>query len=247
MGKTKSKSKKTVVKKTNTRPALKAVQKSPPDPTQLAVREAATTSAQMKAQVELLKVDSQESAIQASRMLVQLKTATEQLTEKRKFFTAPLKEHIKRIEALFRPTLDLLINADQQLRGKLLNYQHTERARKNEEQAKLLKDAEKAQAKGDGETALALATEATQLDVVQRTQHVEDGSVQSKRVWTFEVEDLGKVPPEYFSLDEAKVRTALRAGFRDIPGLRIFQKEQLAVSRLASVEENGATFGDGGF
>lgn len=205
--------------------------------TELAVREVATTSASLKAQVELLKVETQDDALQASRMLVQLKTAAQQVEQKRKFLTGPLKEHVKRIEAMFRPTMDLLDEADQQLRTKLLTYQTVKVEKAREEQARLLEQAEQAQAAGNGNAALALATTATQLGITQRTQHVEDGSVQTKKVWTFEVEDLGKVPNEYFSLDETKVRAAIRAGVREVPGLRISQKEQLAVSMRAGAGE----------
>lgn len=209
---------------------IAAGQKVSSDPTQLAVREVASTSAMMKASVELLKVDSQESALDASRMLVSLKSARQQVEQKRKFLTGPLREHIKRIDAMFKPHADLLEEADQLLRTKLLGYQTQQAEKARTEQAKLLAEAEQAQAAGNGNAALALATTASQLGLSQSTQHVEDGSVQSKKVWTFEVEDLGKVPNEYFTLDETKVRAAIRAGVREVPGLRIFQKEQLAVS-----------------
>lgn len=43
--------------------------------------------------------------------------------------------------------------------------------------------------------------------------------------WDFEVEDLEKVPREYFILDPVKVRKAIRGGVRDIPGLSIYLKK----------------------
>lgn len=57
-----------------------------------------------------------------------------------------------------------------------------------------------------------------------------------KKVWTFEVEDLSKVPATMngfalLKLDETMVRTLIRAGIRDIPGIRIFQDERESASR----------------
>lgn len=45
--------------------------------------------------------------------------------------------------------------------------------------------------------------------------------------WTFEVTDPTLVPREYLVVDEGKIRTAMNAGTRDIPGVRFFQTESL--------------------
>lgn len=45
------------------------------------------------------------------------------------------------------------------------------------------------------------------------------------RTWVHEVEDLSLVPREYLMIDEAKVKEAIKAGTRIIPGIKIFQKE----------------------
>lgn len=43
--------------------------------------------------------------------------------------------------------------------------------------------------------------------------------------WAHEVEDISLVPREYLMIDEAKVKEAIKAGTRIIPGIKIFQKE----------------------
>jgi hypothetical protein len=54
------------------------------------------------------------------------------------------------------------------------------------------------------------------------------------RTWTFEVIDLDRVPREYMSLDVEVVREAItKHGVREIPGLRIFQSENLRVRGAA--------------
>ena len=54
-------------------------------------------------------------------------------------------------------------------------------------------------------------------------QHSTEGV---RNVWTFEVQNLAKVPREYLMLDEKKIRNAMRSGERSISGLMIYQKQQ---------------------
>jgi len=188
---------------------------------------------QLVAQAALLQVSTQEQAMEAGRMLVQLKTWKGQVEQKRQFFTRPLKEHVKRVEALFKPLIERLDEADAVIRGKVLNYRVESERLAREEQAKLMEQAQAAQASGNDEVALALATQASESNAGQKTMMLDEGSMQVKRVWDFEVEDYAAIPREFFSFDEKKVRLAIRAGQREIPGIRVFQKEQLAVSSSA--------------
>lgn len=48
-------------------------------------------------------------------------------------------------------------------------------------------------------------------------------------VWTFEVLDEAEVPVEFKSVDSSKVNLAIKAGLRDIPGLRIFSQARVTV------------------
>jgi hypothetical protein len=49
------------------------------------------------------------------------------------------------------------------------------------------------------------------------------------KVWTFEITDETLVPRAYLCLDEKKIREAVTAGTRDIPGVRIFQDSKLSI------------------
>ena len=46
----------------------------------------------------------------------------------------------------------------------------------------------------------------------------------SSSSWEFEIEDINKVPREYLTLDEKKVKDDLKMGIRNIPGLKIYEK-----------------------
>ena len=67
--------------------------------------------------------------------------------------------------------------------------------------------------------------------VVQEAPKVtrtESGSAAfSKKPWIFEVTDEAKVPREFLSVDEKKIRDAVRMGVREIPGVNIHQDNQI--------------------
>lgn len=47
--------------------------------------------------------------------------------------------------------------------------------------------------------------------------------------WTFEITDISQVPREFLQVDEKKVKEAITAGTRSIPGVRIYQDESITL------------------
>lgn len=65
--------------------------------------------------------------------------------------------------------------------------------------------------------------------VVQEAPKVtrtEAGSASQRKVWTFEIEHPEAVPREYLTVDEKKIRDAVRMGVREIAGVRIFEESK---------------------
>lgn len=191
---------------------------------------------ELAAQVTLFTF-SPETVTQGQEMMTQLKALEAKLEAERKKLTQPIKEQAKRIEGLFKPITEKVEKFRAELNVKYLAFAKAEQERREQAQRQLIADAQKAQASGDADGALALATQAAEVADVQKTAVVNTGSVQLKQPWTFEVTDAGKVPEEYKSIDEKKVRDAIRAGLRDaedgtpaIPGIRIFQTTTVATS-----------------
>lgn len=50
------------------------------------------------------------------------------------------------------------------------------------------------------------------------------GSVSMRGTWTYEITDEKKIPKEYLTVDEKKIAKVVKAGIREIPGVRIFEK-----------------------
>ena len=65
------------------------------------------------------------------------------------------------------------------------------------------------------------------VPVVPEARKIE--GIQTRKVWDFDVLDPAAVPREFLKVDEVAIRAAVRAGTREIPGVRIEQKTQAAV------------------
>lgn len=205
------------------------------------------------AEAQMLMVRDPSSLAIATTMLLEAKAAAKEVMEKRDFFVKPLKDHVKQIEALFKPLIDTLSQADATLRSKVLEYRVVEQRKADElraeaerratiaaeEAARLAEKAAsltgkraaaaqfKSDAKQDEANVAALAMLAAQGPA--RVMPSIDGQVATRRVWRFEVEDESQVPREYLVVNESEIREAVRNGVREIPGVRIFSQEQLSV------------------
>lgn len=50
-------------------------------------------------------------------------------------------------------------------------------------------------------------------------------ALRTRKVWTYEVVDAMAVPRQYLAVDNAKIKFDVGQGVRDIPGVKIYQKE----------------------
>lgn len=218
-------------------PKPKAVAKSKPVKVEVpmvlppAAQAVSGTAMQMAAEVKALALTGA-TLPRAQTMLVQLKSYTTKLESTRKALTKPLKDHAKRIESMFKPTLDALARADQELRQKVLAFQNEAQAAIEAEKRKLTSEAIQHAEAGDHETALALASQVTTLEAASVKGTTDNGSVSTTTVTTFEVVDYGLVPDEFFSLDSKKVLAAIRAGRTEIPGILVKTETALRVAAI---------------
>lgn len=163
---------------------------------------------------------------------------------------APHKAEIDAIKAVFAKPLELLATAQQIAREKLNAYLMAERKiaednarrefadRQKEAQKELRKldRKEKTADKYDIATANALRESIAdkRQDIIDRAtapieinQSGENASV--RMVWAFDIKDIAQIPSEYLVLNEKAVREAIKAGVREIPGLKIYQKPTVAI------------------
>lgn len=195
------------------------------------------------AKVKLLSVTNNKSLEMAVALLGNLSSMRKALETHRKSLTAPIREAEKRINEMFRPALAKLDSADDELRAKVTGWRREEaeraeaerreaerRAMESAQRAEELREAGKQKAARKAEErASEAAMEAVSVEAPLRVMEVGSAKVTTRQVWRWEVQDFGAVPKEYFSLDEKKLGAAVRSGVREIPGVRIWSEEQLAV------------------
>lgn len=174
------------------------------------------------------------SAGEATNLLGFIATAKKKLEEKRKFFVKPLNDQVKKVNDLFKEYNAPLDNADRTLRGKVLSYRQEVQRKQREEEERLRKLAEKEQkrlekkAEKTGQPAPPPIV-IPMIEQAPKTIQADLGSATTKTVWDFQIIDESLIPREYLIVDERKIRAVVKAGIREIPGVRIYQTEQLAV------------------
>lgn len=67
-------------------------------------------------------------------------------------------------------------------------------------------------------------------DIKSESKAIESNKVSGARtVWKFEVTDANLVPREFLIVDETKIRKAMNAGLRELPGVRFYEDTQIAL------------------
>jgi len=189
--------------------------------------------------------DRNKLAIEAAAVLKDLETL-------RKDAVAPLDAQRKAIQALFSSVAEPLEKAKRALQSQMGAWQAAENARirreqdearKNVEAAMIAEAAAKAaimtaaEEKVDEAVAAANAAEAARTKAEWTEAYVPPerhglksaaGSTYFRAEWTFEVCDAAAVPRAYCAPDEKAIRAAVKAGVRDIAGVRIYQTQRAA-------------------
>lgn len=162
----------------------------------------------------------------------------------RKLFTDPLNQSLKAINGFFKNLTAPLDEADTIIRNKVLMFRKAEeeRARKEAEelQRKLEEEAKKQAEMGNKEV---IPPPPVVAQTPPTTMTAKNGSATVRKVWDFEIEDEGAIPREYLIPDTTKIRQAIKDGVREIAGIRIFQKETIAVKNWGAVWETNAERG----
>jgi hypothetical protein len=187
-------------------------------------------------------------------LLADIRMEIKQGELRRVFFTGPLNKHIKNINTLFKTILMPWESAEQITNGKLGEYQRTQRAeaekaRKETEQKELeLKKKKEEEQKESGKAGtmelplnmvVPSQTPARKLPPLPSARIMSDG----KRIgtiterWTCEIQDIDLVP-EGILREAARTQSGkatvwsvvnkkVQDGLRELPGIRIFEKDRV--------------------
>jgi hypothetical protein len=182
-----------------------------------------------------IQIRDDESDAEAKQFLVQVTTARKRWDELRTWFVGPLNNQVKAINNLFKAQAAPVDEAENVLRGKVGVYfrARQEAARKEQERLRKLAEARNARqavrAEERGEEPPAPIFPLPTVAAPLKTTHVDSASVTVRKVWRFRVVDPAQVPDEYKVVDERKIGAVVKAGIRNIPGVEIFEIEEVAV------------------
>ena len=192
--------------------------------------------AEMRAEALALVVNSTESAKQATEMIGQVKRLAKAIDERRKEIISEADSFVRFTNGQVKPLADELKEDEAILKRKLSDHamrvelQRREIERKqNEARIELQKqvDAE-AKAKGVETVVLPPVAVPTKKEPVRSDSAVSSAVM----VWKHEVTDAQAVPRQYLMVDDKALSAAVKAGIRDVPGVRIFEEAEMRVRRV---------------
>lgn len=205
------------------------------------VKEMTVAITTIEAEAKSLVVKTPKQLDFAARLLNTVKGYKKRGEERRLFFTKPMNDQIKNINDLFRPGKQKIEEIEETLTGKIRTYREEEakkvKEKQDKEEAKQRKEFEKRQKeererikkqdlskkeKKEKEEGLEKQEFVPETVVKQETKV---GDMGTTKRWTFEVIDEERLPREYLCTDRGAITDAVRKGERNIPGVRIFQKE----------------------
>ena len=149
-----------------------------------------------------------------------LKAAAGALDETRTRIKKPVLHAQRLIDGGAKALSDRVASAVREVEARVTAYLKVKEA---EARAKLEAE-EAARAAVADDIALATLdqeTAATALELT-RTRGVGGALTALKTVWTYEVEDITKVPTHLLQVNDAAVRAAIKQGAREVPGIRIW-------------------------
>ena len=172
-------------------------------------------------------VETSVDAKNATDDLSMISTLKKAMEEKRREYTVPLDQHKKAIMETFRTLMAPIEEADRVTRDKVLAFKQVQAAQKAEEERI---NAERLQLAQDEMALKGEITEPVNLipvSEVTKTIHTDLGTAGMVTNWKFEIIKPALVPDEYKIVDVAKIGKVVRAGLREIPGVRIYPEESL--------------------
>ena len=163
-------------------------------------------------------------------LIAKLKKAIE---DKRKEYVGPINEHLKQVNDAFKLMAGPLESADRVTRGKVMEYRQKQEALRLEAEAINRQKEELAHREatfnGTGEVTID-TTPVVVPPAPPAHVRTDVGTLGTMKVKKWEVEDITKVPAEYLQVDAVAVGKLVRAGIKNIAGIRIWEEETLKIS-----------------
>lgn len=210
-------------------------------------------------QIESYKIEERAKAIVVNDAVSYDNTVLflKEIAQKKKDFKAqrdkyvkPMKDSIKAIDEKLQEPIKTLEKMEAIVRETLNNYLAEvnrreqerlalEKKKAEEEALRKMEELEHAKLQSGEydevtQKAIARTADHEQNKIVEATTKQEKINLSTSgasvsMVWDFEIIDKAQIPLEFLKVDETAIRNAIRAGEREISGVKIFQKPQLSL------------------
>lgn len=210
-------------------------------------------------QIESYKIEERTKAIVVNDAVSYDNTVLflKEIAQKKKDFKAqrdkyvkPMKDSIKAIDEKLQEPIKTLEKMEAIVRETLNNYLAEvnrreqerlalEKKKAEEEALRKMEELEHAKLQSGEydevtQKAIARTVDHEQNKIVEATTKQEKINLSTSgasvsMVWDFEIIDKAQIPLEFLKVDETAIRNAIRAGEREISGVKIFQKPQLSL------------------
>jgi len=170
----------------------------------------------------------------AGRLLTELTRVDRGMETLRKQLVQPFQDGIKNINARFAVEQTPISEAVQVVRQKMSAYDAKvrEAAAKERERLRKLEQKRHDRQVAKGVTPDLPIMPPPQMQIPDMKVETPNGGVTMRTVVKFEVVDPKQVPAEFWIIDEGAIGKQVRAGRRDIPGVRIWE-DRVPATRLS--------------
>ena len=179
-------------------------------------------------------VENDESAKMAVELVSQVKKLFGNIESARKHHVAAPNDYVKAVNSFAKTFTERLMNIERTLKAKIGSYTYQIEIRRREaeqlarEEAKKLQEKINQQAEEKG-----IEPVQVQEPVMPKTKESirsDSGSAHIRHKWKGEIVDPALLPfPEYWEPSQKKVDEAIKAGIREIPGVRIWEDIETVV------------------
>lgn len=171
--------------------------------------------------------DKVKSATNDLSIISGLKKAIE---EKRKEYTQPIREHLDTVNEAFKALVEPLNNADQVTRRKILDYRAEQERQRQEAEDIARVERETAERKAALTGEKVVIPETAVPPTAPNHYRAEMGTLGKATIWKWEVVDFSLLPDRFKMENATLIGKVVRAGEREIPGVRIWAEDTLRVT-----------------
>ena len=183
-------------------------------------QEATSEASEIAKVTHQIVIKNNENYETAAGCLKEIKGKFRELDARKTVITKPLMTAKKEVDALFKPALTALSEAETTIKHAMAKYT----AELEKQRRKALEEASKAVESGAKEEDIREFVKSAQVKAPAVA------GIQVRIVKKYAILDESKIPEEFWlrKLDESKIGKAVRAGIGEIPGVKIWEENSIA-------------------